>query len=462
MIAHPWTIANRAITLWLERELAGKRVLWYRPAEQSGDVRRVKARHFVDLFAGCGGLSLGLEQAGFTPVLVNELSLDAMETYLVNRDQRYPYLRRTYHVQNVEELITNQFEKLSWFANQFRTDFGFNIAAGELDLLVGGPPCQGFSRIGHRRTHASDRLDIPSNHLYVKMVQAIAFLRPKLFIFENVLGLRSARWTPDGTKGEIWSDVHATFMSLDGYHVHPQTVQAYDYGVPQNRPRVLIVGIRDDVQFSRCELLPAHGLLPLPIGDPPDLVDVLSDLVDPAYANGGDTPQYPQSPTTSIQRFLRTNPVTGQVSEEGDLLTDHKYSRHSTEVTGRFASMIASGGTIPSNLQTKKFSQRVLPARWGIGGPNITVTSLPDDYVHYLQPRTPTVREWARMQTFPDWYVFRGPRTTGSEKRAGHPSNGLLEREVPKYTQIGNAVPVAMARELGSHFNKILNDDTQA
>jgi DNA (cytosine-5)-methyltransferase 1 len=107
-------------------------------------------------------------------------------------------------------------------------------------------------------------------------------------------------------------------------------------------------------------------------------------------------------------------------------------------------------------MQTKKFAQRVFPKRWDKRGPTLTATSLPDDYVHYSQPRAPTVREWARLQTFPDWYEFRGPRTTGGRRRAGDPDKGVWDREVPKFTQIGNAVPVWLAEAIGFHFASIL------
>ncbi|QNP47047.1 DNA cytosine methyltransferase [Sphingomonas sediminicola] len=86
----------------------------------------------------------------------------------------------------------------------------------------------------------------------------------------------------------------------------------------------------------------------------------------------------------------------------------------------------------------------------------MTATSLPDDYVHYAQPRSLTVREWARLQTFPDWYRFEGKRTTGGLRRAGNPREGNFDREVPKYTQIGNAVPVRLAERVGEHFRRIL------
>ena len=118
--------------------------------------------------------------------------------------------------------------------------------------------------------------------------------------------------------------------------------------------------------------------------------------------------------------------------------------------------MIKNNGQIPESMQTKKFAQRVLPAHWGEKGPTITATSLPDDYVHYKQPRSLTVREWARLQMFPDWYEFSGKRTTGGVRRAGNPREGIHFREVPKYTQIGNAVPVKLAEEVGKHFREIL------
>jgi DNA (cytosine-5)-methyltransferase 1 len=98
----------------------------------------------------------------------------------------------------------------------------------------------------------------------------------------------------------------------------------------------------------------------------------------------------------------------------------------------------------------------VLPRRWGNQGPNITACCLPDDFVHYSMPRSLTVREWARLQTFPDWYQFAGKRTTGGIRRAGNPRESIFDREVPKYTQIGNAVAVKMAHEIGTHFRHVL------
>lgn len=137
-------------------------------------------------------------------------------------------------------------------------------------------------------------------------------------------------------------------------------------------------------------------------------------------------------------------------------MLDQEYSNHSPKIIDKFTFMIKNKGKIPDKYKTKKFAQRVLTEKWGIKGPNITATSLPDDYVHYSQPRSLTVREWARLQMFPDWYKFSGKRTTGGIRRAGNPQEGIWDREVPKYTQIGNAVPVELARRIGKNLkNKI-------
>lgn len=191
----------------------------------------------------------------------------------------------------------------------------------------------------------------------------------------------------------------------------------------------------------------------------------LSDLVDPTvegflrqglFPEGAfATTKYPSSPQSKIQRILRRPPSSkaGMVR-----LTEHEYSKHRCEVVEKFSHMLLNNGEIPVHLRTKKFSQRLLPERWGQGGPTITATSLPDDYVHFSQPRILTVREWARLQLFPDWYRFAGKRTTGGIRRAGNPQAGIFDREVPKYTQIGNAVPVGLAERVGTHLKKILDE----
>ena len=321
---------------------------------------------------------------------------------------------------------------------------------------MAGPPCQGFSGIGHRRSYSVDKKQLPSNHLYQDFAYVIHKLRPKIFLFENVRGLLNARWTSSGEKGEIWSDVIGTLHRIPGYQVRSKLVYAKDYGVPQNRPRVLVVGIRDNIGMCPDPAKTAEGFLPEPIGDFPTIEQLFSDLVDDNYDLGGETGTYPSPAKNKYQKSLRKDPETKRVRRKGAILTEQEYSKHSKRIVEKFTYMLENNGRIYEKHQTKKFAQRVLPAQWGVKGPTITATSLPDDYVHYFQPRSLTVREWARLQMFPDWYQFAGKRTTGGLRRAGNPRDGIHFREVPKYTQIGNAVPVRLAEEIGKHFMQLL------
>jgi DNA (cytosine-5)-methyltransferase 1 len=410
----------------------------------------------IDLFAGCGGLSLGLEYAGFEPVFVNELNKDAMESYLLNRghlshDLRHPQR----HCFDITE-VTKTVKKTNELAAFLRAEHG------EIDLVAGGPPCQGYSGIGHRRTFTDlTKTDLPSNHLYRHMARFVEAVQPRAFIFENVRGLLSARWTPEGEKGEIWQDVRQAFATIGGksgvlgYQIGWQLVFAKDYGVPQNRPRVLMIGIRDDIQWSPFTST-ADGFLPDPTGGAPDLLDLLGDLADPNWRKFGATERYPFAASTQIQKLMRTR-LDGTVARKGDAVAEMEYSNHSSDVIKKFTYMIKHGGQIPEDMQTKKFAQRLLPLRWGPTGPSITATSLPDDYVHFSLPRVPTVREWARLQMFPDRYVFSGKRTTGGRRRAGDPESGDWSRDVPKFTQIGNAVPVGLALAVGQHIRKLID-----
>jgi DNA (cytosine-5)-methyltransferase 1 len=407
----------------------------------------------IDLFAGCGGLSLGLEEAGFTPVLFSELNRQAADTYLANREG----------MEIIEEAdiykLTNQ--KLDKHLQNLKRS-----GVKGIDLVCGGPPCQGFSGIGHRRTFQLDKKDIPSNHLFLEMIRVIKKVKPKIFLFENVKGLLNSRWTPDGEKGQIWKAVLTAFRKIPGYTVRWELVHAKNYGVPQNRPRVLMVGIRKDVLnagrkkgiISRSEdrsTAIQSGFLPIGSNDAPSLEDLLSDLEDPEFEGKDGNPAYLKDPQSEIQIQLRTT-REGKRMKKGDAVSEHEYSQHAEYIRKKFTHMIMHDGEIPLQFRTKKFAQRVFPMKWGAGGPNITATSLPEDYVHYREPRSPTVREWARLQTFPDWYVFKGPRTTGGRRRAGDPSKNIWDRDVPRYTQIGNAVPVLLAKKIGVHLSKIL------
>ena len=408
-----------------------------------------KKLKFIDLFAGCGGLSLGLEQAGFHPVYVNELNTDALNTYLINRSE-YKHLRlKEFHSNDIKEL-TGSKKKLEKLSRNLKSKF--NINRGDLSLIVGGPPCQGYSGIGHRRNYKVDKKEIPSNFLYKEMVKVINHFNPKAYIFENVRGLLSARWTKNGKKGEIFQDVLKQFKTLKNYNFLYSLIQSKDYGVPQNRPRILVIGIRKDINSK----ITKDNVFPKQDRTYPHLAELLGDLVDNNYNKNFLSVKYLSEPKTKIQKFLRLKKNGSSILKKGDELTDQEYSKHSEQVVRKFKYMIDNDGKIPSKFKTKKFSQRLLPKKWNGQGPNITATSLPDDYVHFSQPRCLTVREWARLQMFPDWYIFKGKRHTGGLRRAGNPQKGIFDREVPKYTQIGNAVPVELAKRLGLSLKKII------
>lgn len=422
-----------------------------------GNTLKKRMLSVVDLFAGCGGLSLGLEEAGFVPVFVNELNTHARETYIQNRVVSCPWLGEAGHQSADVKALVLDTAYLPSLQRRLRDSFG--IGQGEIDLIAGGPPCQGFSGIGHRRSYSVDKEQLPSNHLFQDMAAVVHRLRPRMFLFENVRGLLNSRWTSAGRKGEIFEEVFGTFKQIPDYTASYALVYARDYGVPQNRPRVLIVGVRNDVGVGLAregadDAAIARGYLPEKAGEAPDLKDLLGDLVDSNYRNGGATSAYPEPARTRIQRHLRTR--DGIVLSKGAPVTEHEYSKHSAAIVAKFRAMHENEGRIPARFATKKFAQRVLPARWSETGPSITATSLPDDYVHFQQPRILTVREWARLQLFPDWYSFAGKRTTGGLRRAGNPREGVFDREVPKYTQIGNAVPVGLAKAVGTHLRKLL------
>ncbi len=482
----------------------------------------MRAYTSIDLFAGCGGLTRGLEWAGFKCLAFNELNKDAADSFSAN----FPSALRLdgdIRVAITDKVIETQIQPLI-------------EKHGGLDLLCGGPPCQGYSGIGHRRTHSVDKVEIPTNHLFKEMINAINKMKPSVFLFENVEGILSGTWidyrdsnkfvkelklNPEifeldrlkifaknfelniksktkpeivkeiielypkmrqEKKGEIFRDVWSAFSSIEGYTAQPTLIHAYSAGVPQNRPRVMIMGIKNSI-LEKLKIKPTQfnpGILKkgesyskqlrnnggfFRIWDDdeiiaPDMIDVLSDL--DFYGWSEEKPFYNKEPESDFQKLMRMNTVRN--GDGIEILTDHLFSKHSDDIKARAAYMIKHNvrrkSDLPPEMQTKKFSQKPVDSRWK-NQPNITACSTPDDYFHYAQPRSFSVREWARIQTFPDDHIFFGKRTTGGERRAGNPSKGNWDRDVPKYTQIGNAVPPLLAKAIGERIIEILPSSPQ-
>ncbi len=347
----------------------------------------------VDLFAGCGGFSLGLKKAGFKVIAANELNLSASKTYEFNFPETKMF------TSDIKDLNFIQIKEL--------------IGDKPLDLLTAGPPCQGFSMAG-KRNH-----DDPRNQLFLHIVRAINELKPRVFVMENVKGLMSI----DG--GRAFSNIINEFKATD-YHVNFKVLNASDFGVPQTRERVFIVGSKNPIPPE--ELFPKRKRIQVTIRE------AISDLAFLGINDRGLKYRIP--PRSSYQKMMRRK------SKE---LFNHETPNHSRKIQERFSSVPIgkNGSDALKKVGTNKHTYYKLNPK----KPSRTMTTLPEDFIHYSKNRIPTVREMARLQSFPDDFVFLGPRTTGGARR---------KVEVPQYTQVGNAVPPLLAEAIGKALKKVI------
>ena len=378
----------------------------------------------VDLFAGCGGLALGFHQAGFETICANELHPDPALTY-----------SRNLLVESEESMKVGPIKKV--MSNKKIEEFGLHNS--EIDCVAGGPPCQGFSNAGRGDP------DDPRNSLFKDYLRVVRKIRPKSVVFENVPGF--ANRYGKGLRGRLIRD-----LSRMGYATDYSVLQAHNYGVPQLRKRFFCIGIHKDW----CE--PGEVTLPEPTWTMKEIESKLTTRkaigdLDVYSQRGGygtgevDGPEkYLKPARTAFQRDMR---VVSGTTKKG-FTWNTKIPKHTKKVSRRMRKM-QEGSTresfIDTELETNKLSQRVLnPNRY----PRITVVSIPDDYIHYNRqlPRTLSVRECARLQTFPDHFRFYGKRTTGGERR---------RIDVPQYTQVGNAIPPRIAEEIGRKIKSIIS-----
>jgi DNA (cytosine-5)-methyltransferase 1 len=347
----------------------------------------------MDLFSGAGGMSIGLEKAGFKIIFANEVNKNAAATYSLN----FPHV----HLQVGD---VRQVDVLRLYHELNRP---------EVDVIAAGIPCQGFSTAG--RKSAKD----PRNLLYEEVLRFVRQFRPKLVVIENVVGMLFA------AKGRFVMRIESGLKEL-GYSVHHRILSASNYGVPQTRKRMFIIATSLPV--------PEEELFPRPTRIRVSVSQALSDL---AFLGVGESAtDYRTPPRSRYQRHMRA--IAGK-------LHNHVSPKHSGRVQELFAS-IPQGREARSvfgeNYSGKHSRLRLHPRKR-----SRTLTTLPEDFVHYSQNRVPTVREMARLQSFPDCFVFLGPRTTGGQNR---------KYECPQYTQVGNAVPPLLAEAVFANILRVL------
>lgn len=464
---------------------------------------------YVDLFAGCGGLSLGLEQAGFELALAVEKSPMAAETFYHNFIERisdqsdydtFADAGTSVEDQAARGLVVKELAEVLKSPSVLK-----DLKAQGIDLVAGGPPCQGFSLAGRRNP------DDIRNKLPWEFLEFVEAVEPKAVIIENVSGM-SQDFKKHGKESPFDQLRQALQETGPGYEVQPVLLNAMHFGAPQHRPRVMLLGLQrslarrtafkgnentwrsdyDQVGSLLFSERPRIAPEATHFGD--DILTVLhaiSDLDRQGYK--------PKTNITAFAKEMREDlswmPAHIKEAHEPGKLQNHTLRKHAAHIETRFrlyqyfrdegihpkvmslpkrddipedgrAVLVAEAlssarmpakapdGTIIArsrkklveavmSLGTKKHSQR--PLSWS--APSPTVVSLPDDYVHPVEPRTLTVREMARFQSFPDAFEFRAKETTGSLRR---------RYEVPQYTQVGNAVPPRMARAVGQSVAAIL------
>lgn len=345
----------------------------------------------IDLFSGVGGLSLGFESAGFEIIASIDLWEDAIKTYNHNRI-----------VKNGMTISIQEFNK------NYLKDI---ISKHKITGIIGGPPCQGFSsaRLSDRSKNIT-LINEERNQLYIEFYNTVNQAMPEFFMMENVRGILNL------DKGAFVKDILSRFGKL-GYSVSYELLNASDYGVPQNRHRVFFVGLR-------------NGKFEFPEKHKKEVCtfDALSDL--PLDLNK-QPKKYIMKPQNEYQKLIRGKSVS---------VLNHEDTKHSDK-TKEIISMIPDGGNIKSIPQKywkiRKFNKAF--QRMNSKLPSLTIDTGHRNYFHFSENRIPTVRESARIQSFPDSFEFLGSKTS-------------------QYKQVGNAVPPLLAYKLALKIKNILEE----
>lgn len=396
----------------------------------------------LDIFCGAGGMSEGFIQAGFDVAFASDINKDAKLTYM-NRHNQLGY-KTKFSCEDIKNFSSEE------FIRSF-------IGDTKVDVVCGGPPCQGFSLAGKREPND------PRNMLFKSYIQTIKNVRPSYFVMENVEGILSMKFKVfEGISGiqylnKTVPEILVNEFFAIGYKVNYMVLQANDYGVPQTRRRVFFLGHKiKTIDKINYENLVTPPLFPVRCIEKDITVkDAIDDL---AFLDSGHVKKvyprrknYSQYQTDSING--RTPTING-TTINSDVLSNHQASRHSKDVIDRFSLLEPGENSIQlklrlSEAQWKEHATNKLRCqKIKSNEPSPTVLTLPDDLVHYSKNRIMTVREFARIQSFDDSFVFLGKRTTGGERR---------KVELPQYTQVGNAVPPLLARAVAKEIYKALN-----
>lgn len=390
---------------------------------------------YIDLFAGCGGLSLGLHNAGWHGLFAIEKSDLAFSTLEHN------LIKKKGHFNWPEWLPERNLD-----INQVLEDYQDKLKGlrGQVDLVTGGPPCQGFSSAGRRNE------DDVRNGLIRSYLRFIMYVRPKVIFFENVKGF-TLEFKKNKSKGATYSQYVLRVLSFLGYEVEGKMIDFSKFGVPQKRTRFILVGVRKDIAtknkldakhfFKTITKDKKEFLTNKDLPQKPNLGNAISDLMK---SNGlVETPDRKRFSSgiygkaiSKYQLYLRRDTNLNNPDS-------HSFPRHKKEVENRFRNLLKTqrANKNISKKAREKFAIRkntIIPLSAKQAAP--TITTLPDDYIHFTEPRILTVREYARIQSFPDWFEFKGKYTTGGKFRT---------QEVPRYTQIGNAIPPLFGEQAG-------------
>jgi DNA (cytosine-5)-methyltransferase 1 len=374
----------------------------------------------ISLFSGCGGCSLGLQQAGFDVRLAADSDKDACETYASNLG----------HLGHTVVWNTNLADSTpNDILNRAR------LRRSAVDMIVGGPPCQGFSSAGARSWE--DQRNVLLRHF----VGIVTTIKPTWFIMENVEGLLTAK------EGFFFIEAVTRFLEA-GYWVRAEKVYLERYGLPQRRKRVIIVGNLEGCTFAFPSKTHYERSQPSLFASHPQvsIADAIADLPLPS-ASG--MVQYHQKATNEYTELLRRR--------DGKPVLHHQ-AKQVNEVTQERLRLLPEGATmkdLPEHLQHPSFTRRAFrrvmdgtPTEKRGGAPSglkrlrgaipsLTITSAaPSEFVHPVQDRLLTLRECARIQSFPDWFEFSGSWSSIA-------------------TQIGNAIPPLFMQQLAIHIKTV-------